>query len=137
MANNFTPVGTEVQVNSNGNFTEFDPDVAVMTDGRFFVAFERDFGANLNIIGQFVNPDGTLSGGIIGVESEGGGEVNPAVAFRPSGAAVVVWQDGDTGGAIPNVQLAIIDSTGTNVTPGFELDVVAGTGDDGNPTRNA
>ena len=41
MANNFTPVGNEVQVNlaPNQNLDQFDPDVAALTDGRFFVAF--------------------------------------------------------------------------------------------------
>ena len=42
MANNFSPVGTEIQINNNAGRDEFDPDVAVMTDGRFFVAYERN-----------------------------------------------------------------------------------------------
>ena len=35
MANNFTPVGIEVQVNNNTGFNESDPDVAALSDGRF------------------------------------------------------------------------------------------------------
>src|SRR5262245_30274900 len=61
MANNFSPIGTEVQTHSNASDAETDPDIAAMTDGRFFVAFERDVSGNLEIRGQFVNPDGTLS----------------------------------------------------------------------------
>ena len=46
MANNFTPVGNEIQVNlaPNQNLDQFDPDVAALTDGRFFVAFDDDDG---------------------------------------------------------------------------------------------
>ena len=46
MANNFTPVGNEIQVNlaPNQDGDQFDPDIAALTDGRFFVAFDDDGG---------------------------------------------------------------------------------------------
>ena len=94
MANNFTPVGNELQVNlaPNQDFDQFDPDVAVLTDGRFFVAFEDDDG-DPDIIGQFVNPDGTLSGSNIDIDIGAGFQEDPAVAARLGGAAIVVWAD--------------------------------------------
>ena len=48
---------------------------------------------NDNIIGQFVNPDGTLSGSNIDIEIDAGYQFDPAVAQRAGGAAVVVWED--------------------------------------------
>ena len=65
MANNFTPVGNEIQVNQPPEQVnpQSNADVAVMTDGRFFVAFQDDFDGDgdIDIMGQFVNPDGTVS----------------------------------------------------------------------------
>ncbi len=45
MANNFTPVGSELQVNLQIDKPERDSDIAAMTDGRFAVVYERDLGS--------------------------------------------------------------------------------------------
>src|SRR5687768_5862294 len=95
MANNFTPVGNELQFNlaPNQNDDQDDNDVAALTDGRFFVAFEDD-DLDENIVGQFVNPDGTLSGGNIDIDvTAASDQADPAVAQRALGAAVVVYED--------------------------------------------
>ena len=120
MANNFTPVGNELQVNlaPNQDFDQFDPDVAVLTDGRFFVAFEDDDGDS-NIIGQFVNPDGTPSGSNIDVEIDAGDQLELAVAQRASGAAIVVWHDE---GASDEIHYAIVSSAGAVGTEQTALD---------------
>ena len=110
MANNFTPVGSELQVNQdpNQNFDQVDPDVAVLTDGRFFVAFEDNEGIR-NIFGQFVNPDGTLSGSNIDIGIDTSEQADAAVAQRAAGAAVVVWTDATVGF---DIQYSIVSSGG-------------------------
>ena len=96
MANNFTPVGNELQINlaPNQNDDQDDNDVAALTDGRFFVAFEDEDLGDENIVGQFVNPDGTLSGVNINIDvTAASDQADPAVAQRALGAAVVVYED--------------------------------------------
>ena len=93
MATNFVRIGTEHQVNlpNSTNGDQFDPDVAALTDGRFFVAYEdEDSPSDGEIIGQFVNADGALSGSPFYVEGDPGDQDNPAVAARPGGGAIVV-----------------------------------------------
>src|SRR5262245_15661192 len=130
MANNLSPVGTEVQVNlvPNQNGDQAHPEIATLTDGGFFIAFE-DFDANDNIIGQFVDPDGTLSGGNIDIDVGGGNQFNPAVAARAGGGAIVVWDDVAAGN---DTQYSIVSSAGVasaeqtvlgGIDPLFEPDV--------------
>src|SRR5687768_308685 len=109
MANNFTPVGNELQINlaPNQNLFQFDPDIAALTDGRFFVAF-TDEDADSNVIGQFVNPDGTLSGGNIDIDIAVDHQDEPAVAQRAGGAAIVVWEEG----AGDVIRYSIVSSVG-------------------------
>src|SRR5687767_5260974 len=123
LANNFTPVGSELQVNLAPiqNLNQFDPDVAVLTDGRFFVAFTDEFaGGDTDIIGQFVNADGTLSGGNFDIEVDGAFQLAPAVAQRSVGAAIVVWEDD---AATSDIQYSIISSAGV---AGAEQTVLTG-----------
>ena len=121
MATNFTPVGNEIQINlsPNQNDDQFDPDIATLTDGRFFVAFTDGDGGNDNIIGQFVNADGTLSGSNIDIELDINDQDEPAVAQRASGAAVVVWEDED---ASNEIHYAIVSSGGSVGTEQTILD---------------
>ena len=72
------------------------------------------------LVGQFVNADGTLSTGPHLIR---GDAQNLAVASRLNGAAVVVWEDHFAGGVEPNIQLAVVNAQGANVTAGGELDV--------------
>ena len=112
MASNFTPVGSEIQINRvpNLNDNQSDPDVGVLTDGRFFVAFVDDDGIDQNIIGQFVNADGTLSGNNIDIEIDAGQQYPPSVAARPDGAVVVVWEDDP--GTVGGIHYAIVSGSG-------------------------
>src|SRR5262245_37503975 len=111
MANNFSLVGGEIQVNltPNQNGSQSEPDIASLTDGRFFVAF-RDVDPASNIVGQFVNGDGTLAGSNIDIELDAFDQIQPAVAQRLGDGAVVVWTD--TNAAFSEVQYAIVSSAG-------------------------
>ena len=119
MARNFSPVADEIQVNLglNQNLDQDYPDVATLTDGRFFVTFEDGDGDN--ILGQFVNPDGTLSGGNIDIEVDAGDQYSPAVARRADGSAVVVWEDNASS---YEVHYAIVSSNGSVGTEQTILD---------------
>ena len=91
MANNFTPVGTELQVNTDIANGQLDPDIAVMTDGRFAVVYEST-AASVNIRLQFVTADGVRDGAIVNVESDAGDQINPVVTQFGAGA-IVIWHD--------------------------------------------
>ena len=108
MATNFIPVGNELQVNLAPNGDQDDNDTAALTDGRFFVAFE-DNDLDDNIIGQFVNPDGTLAGININIDvSAASAQSDPAVAQRAGGAVVVVWDED----VAEDIHYAIVSSAG-------------------------
>jgi hypothetical protein len=135
MATQFVKVSSEFQVNlaPQQDNSQTDPDIAVVPDGRFLTVFEDEFvngpTADNNIIGQFFNRDGSFSGGNFGIETDAGVQRDAAVAPRTTGSgaggAVVVWED--TTSAAGDIQLAIISSTGVNLTSGAELNVVTGT----------
>src|SRR5262245_24120459 len=112
MANNFSPVGGEIQINlfPNQIGDQGNPDIGALTDGRFFLAFsDVDPVSGVNIIGQFASPDGTLSGGNIDIDIGAGDQAEPAVAARSAGAAVVVWHDK---AASDEIHYAIVSGAG-------------------------
>ena len=119
MANNFTPVGNELQINlpPHQNFNQSAPDVASLSDGRFFVAF-TDVDSDLNVLGQFVNPNGTLAGSNIDIELDAGHQSNPSVAARSGGAAIIVWEDNSSG----DIEYAIVSGSGTRASQQLILD---------------
>src|SRR5262245_20816833 len=121
MANNLTPVGNEIQVNlsPNQNLSQSDPDVAALTDGRFFVAFEDD---GSNIVGQFVNPDGSLSGINLDIDIGAGDQFQPTVAERAAGAAIIAWEDD---AASQEIQYSIVTAAGS---VGAEQVILSGAG---------
>ena len=124
MATQFIKVGSEFQANlaPQQDNSQTDPDIAVVTDGRFLAVFEDQFvggpSPDNNIIGQFFNPSGAFSGGNFIIESDAGDQRDPAVAPRTTGAgaggAVVVWED--TTSAAGDIQLVVISSTGANLS---------------------
>ena len=96
MTTGITKVSIEQQVNvPTINNNESDADVAAINNGQFFVVFERELtpGADINILGQFVNADGTLSGAQVTIDNGVGLQINPAVAARLGGGATIVWLD--------------------------------------------
>jgi Ca2+-binding RTX toxin-like protein len=135
MATNLVRVGSELQVNLYTTGGQTLPDVAALSDGRFLVAYQAA-PDSLVVFGQLINAGGSPSGGTLFIESEIEDHENPAVAARPGGAAIVVWEDGNVDLPRPNIQLAVINSAGTNITPGGELDAVVGTSADGFPNQN-
>ena len=111
MANNFTPVGNEVQVNlaPNQNVDQFDPDIAVLTDGRFFVAFGDDDRATAMLSGSSSTPTARSSGGNIDIDIGAGDQANPAVAQRARRRRQS-WSGSD--GASDDIQYSIVSSAG-------------------------
>ena len=96
MASKLARVGGEFQVNlltaNNQNRHEITP----LTDGRFVVVYNSFFnpgGTDIDVIGQFVNPDGTLSGLAIDVAAANGIQDMPTVAPRFGGGFTTVWED--------------------------------------------
>ena len=120
MANNFQPIGSELQINSGLTLDDQrDPDIAALTDGRFFVAYmHRVSGGDFDIYGQFVNGDGTLFGAKIaintdGLDNNGGLQTLPAVAPRLDGGVAVFYNDNDLNGSASfDISLNVVSPTG-------------------------
>jgi hypothetical protein len=120
MANNFTPVGAELQVNTILTGQQFDSDLTVGTDGRFIVAFEHLVSAtNLDVYLQFVNADGTRSGNSVLIAGGAGSQLDPVVVARPGGGAMVVW---DADAASEAIHYSLISSTGVVGGPTVLID---------------
>ena len=92
-----------------------------LSDGRFVVVYQSTFNASvgdINVVGQFVNANGTMSGATIAVATNFGSQEDPAVAARSDGGFTTVWQDfGTTNGspiADPDIYYAVTNSAGTN-----------------------
>jgi hypothetical protein len=121
MATKLSPVGTEFQVNQITANNQSFPDITPLSDGRFIVVYRRFFdsdGDDIDILGQFVNPNGTLSGATRFVADSSGIQDDPAVAARSGGGFTTVWQDFGlaTGSPIadPDIYYAVTNSAGTN-----------------------
>src|SRR5215467_15016924 len=123
MSAKLNPVGSQFQVNQITANPQDSPDIVALSDGRFVVVYNSAFnntGTDIDIYGQFVNPNGTLSGGLIPIANPGGIQDDPAVAARSGGGFTTVWQDfGTTTGTptpSPDVYYAVTGANGTNAT---------------------
>ena len=96
MATKLLPVGSQFQVNLDTNNGQALPEIAWLGAGRFVVVYQSEFLADRSdsdILGQFVNADGTLSGFSIPIATFGGIQAAPAVAPRGGGGFTTVWVD--------------------------------------------
>jgi hypothetical protein len=121
MATKLSPVGSQFQVNQVTSLDQFAPEITPLSGGGFVVVYTHvvlSNGSNLDLYAQFVNPNGTLSGALIPVETDGGIQRDPAVAARAGGGFTTVWRDfGTTTGspiADPDIYYAVTNSAGTN-----------------------
>lgn len=117
MAVNFTRIGNEFQANDVLANDQEDPDMAALTDGRFGVAYEHEVsGPDLDIWFQFLNSDGTRSGSGLQIDQDSGFQVDPVVAPRLGGGAVIVWHDSDgfhAGNPVTDIiELRVVSATG-------------------------
>ena len=129
MATNLDFVGLETQVNvsPHQNNSQDDPDVAATTLGRFFVAYE-DFDLNAEIVGQFINADGTLDAATVDF-TEADAQRNPSVAQRLGGGVAVVYEDFNHSAVDPDIYLRVVSSAGV---VGPEIEVAGNTVDAAN-----
>src|SRR5262245_39675921 len=124
MATKLSPVGIEFQVNLQTLNEQSLPDITPLSDGRFVVVYRSFFSTgaspDIDILGQFVNANGTLSGGTIPVATTSGMQDDPAVAARGGGGFTTVWQEFGTvtgsPSASPDIYYALTNSAGTVTT---------------------
>src|SRR5262245_3722729 len=119
MATKLSPVGSQFTVNQLATNDQSLPDITPLSDGRFVVVYRHlatAAGTDIDIHGQFVNANGTLSGPIIFVEGDFGIQDDPAVAARGDGGFTTVWQDFGTVTGSPNpspdIYYAVTNSAG-------------------------
>jgi hypothetical protein len=118
--------GTAFVVNSYTTGIQGEPDVAMGSDGDFFVVWSsepNDFlqdGSMSGVFGQWYDADGDASGNVIQVnEYTIGAQYAPAIAAGVDGAFAVVWtsayQDGDADGVFRR-RYQTVDLSGCHAT---------------------
>ncbi|MDD5284341.1 MAG: putative Ig domain-containing protein [Desulfuromonadaceae bacterium] len=132
---NLTNYGSQITI-SSGTGDRTSPVASFdNVNQRYFIAWEdaRNGSANISnidIYGQFVDPQGQLSGGNSIITTAPGNQISPAIAFGGSNFRnfLIVWKDGRSGGnadifaqlqqwsTLP--QLVVNDSTGVPITSG-------------------
>src|SRR5262249_17293050 len=121
MSAKLNPVGSQFLVNQVTINEQSMPDITPLSDGRFLVVYRSFFntaGTDIDIYGQIVNANGTVSSNAIPIATPGGIQDDPAVAARSDGGFTTVWQDfGTTTGSptpSPDVYYAVTGANGTN-----------------------
>jgi hypothetical protein len=129
MASKLIPVGSEVQVNQDQSppnqygvaFNQTIPDIVpVSSGGRFAVAYTTQYVFNpsgdWDIFGQYLNDNGTRSGGALAVSNPTGFQDNPQAAPRTDGGFATVFEDYGTGGTFTHsdVRAAITSAGGVS-----------------------
>lgn len=101
--------GFGFQVNTTAEGDQRDPDVAVLSNGRFVVIWED----GQAVRGQIFNADGTPFGGEILITNGPANDGNPSVVALSTGGFFVVWNDGLPGAA--TISGCVFDSAGAPV----------------------
>ena len=92
-ANDGTPNGTEFQVNSIGDGSQTDPDVAMSPDGRFVVVWIH-WDGDISIQGRMFDSDANPIGGDFRINTSPlFKSFNPTIAMNQLGEFVVVWNN--------------------------------------------
>ncbi|WP_417525568.1 beta strand repeat-containing protein, partial [Marinovum sp.] len=99
-ASDGAPVATEVQVNTETSGAQYQPDIALMADGRIAVTWTSQTsgtagdGSSDGIFAAIFNADGTPSVGEFQVNTLAtNAQNNPAIAAVPGGGFIIVWED--------------------------------------------
>src|SRR5262245_11736785 len=122
MSAKLKPVGSQLQVNLITDHDQSYFDTVSLSDGRYVVVHHSYFNAeftDIDIYGQFVNPNGTLSGSFIPITTPGGIQDDPAVAARNGGGFTTVWRDygtttTSTPSGDPDIYYAVTAANGNN-----------------------
>src|SRR5262245_34127992 len=121
MATKLSPVGSQFTVNLVTADNQESPDITPLSDGRFVVVYESEDPPNeVDVLGQFVNADGTLSGTTISIAVPPGFQGEPAAAARSDGGFTTVWSDApplSQTASIPDIYYAVTNSAGTVTVP--------------------
>ena len=86
----------EFQISNDDNYQALAQARWIGNISKYCVVWQDMRSGNYDIYGQLVNPDGTLSGANYAVIDSVGNQLEPAVAYNPTGffkMALVVWTD--------------------------------------------
>ena len=132
-----TPTIWETLHQANGTDAGDQSDLAVVDIGlgRFIVAWTEQSGGPIgiaagdDIVGQIFDAEGNAIGGEfqLNIDWNVDNEDNPALASRPGGGFVMVYEDTDAFGTSIRVQVFDIDG---NVVPGSPITIVDDVGAD-------
>ena len=93
-------VDAELKINTTTTYNQLDPEIALLADGRFAVAWTDTSSPDPNSIVsnvrvQLFNPDGSKSGDelMVNVPSSPGYHLDPAITALPDGRFVIAWHD--------------------------------------------
>ena len=118
-----SPLGAEMQVNTDTTGRQVTPAVASFSGGEFVVVWDSEAGADgdgRSIAGQLFDATGSPQGGELLLNSYGTGTQQlPAVTTAPGGDFLVVWQGPRPGGDGDEIVSRRFDGDGTPL--GVEL----------------
>ena len=113
-------VDQEIQINSNTDGDQFDPNVSMTDDERFAVVWVGPDQDQTGIFLRIFNADGVTTQEDIPVNTtQQGGQVNPVVAFAQDGVVMVVWEGPDADGL--GIFGRIFDELGDPQTEEFDI----------------
>ncbi|WP_159690023.1 PKD domain-containing protein [Cognatazoarcus halotolerans] len=92
-------LGSEFQVNTYTDSYQYQPDVAVLTDGGFVVtwtSYTQDGSGTSGVFAQRYNADGSLNGAEFRVNTDPAGtQDQPSAAALSDGGFAIIWSDGN------------------------------------------
>jgi Ca2+-binding RTX toxin-like protein len=115
------PLGGDVQVPANSQMYQIDPASTLLADGRMFVVWMEDTGANDDggIRGRFVGADGQPVGADLRINSTtNGAQFEPDVTTLANGNILVTWSDNSSqrgDGASTDIVAQILSPQGEKI----------------------
>jgi Ca2+-binding RTX toxin-like protein len=95
-------LGSETRVSAAGTSQQIQPDVVALVDGGYLVSWtwgSNQDGSGTGIYAQRYTASGTKVGGIFRINTiTNGAQANVALAARPDGGFVAVWESPDSNG---------------------------------------
>lgn len=109
-----TDPSTGIVIDSTSTFDDRNPAVAVLSDGKIAIAFERVNGANVEMWHAVYNANGTVFKAAELVDATGSINVKPDIVARADGGYIIFYQDNGWGVATTEVTGWKFSSTGVD-----------------------
>ncbi len=110
---NGTPLSSVFPISNAGD--AINPSVAIAADGRAMIVWQQSDGADWDIYGRRITPQGTADGNPFRLNSfTGGDQISPRMSMRPNGELLVVWEGATVCDDVDGVEIALFDAQGVS-----------------------